>query len=197
MAEGRMNTAMAFPGVLAACALVFAGCSSSQESSGSEGEDLGLIGGFRGTIRAPVRAPACGADDGGACATHTQVPGGGGMSAGPGDAGSWCESDVDCVSVPLAGCCNNGWKTAVIRSQVDVYEKDGACTRTRPICPMYIVNDTRVPECNKITHACEMVNIDDIVCGGFIVHPHECPTGYHCNLGHIPDVGGHCVSVSE
>jgi len=192
-----MNTAMAFPGVLAACALVFAGCSSSPESTGSDGEDLGLNNVIWPTIRAPIRAPACGADDGGACATHTQVPGGGGVSGGAGDAGSWCESDVDCVAVPQAGCCNNGWKEAVNRSQVDVYEKDGACTRTHPICPMYIVNDTRVPECNKVSHACEMVYVDEIVCGGFIVHPHECPSGYHCNLGHIPDVGGHCVAVSQ
>ncbi|HTQ45355.1 MAG TPA: hypothetical protein VMI75_21505 [Polyangiaceae bacterium] len=176
-----MNTAMALPGVFAACALVLAGCSSSQESSGSQEEDLGLIGDRLPTIRAPIRAPSCGGNDAGACST-----GRGGSSA--------CESDVDCVAVPQAGCCNNGWKEAVVRSQVDVYEKGGACTRAHPICPMYIVNDTRVPECNKLTHACEMVNVDDIVCGGFIVHPHECPVGYHCNLGHIPDVGGHCVS---
>jgi hypothetical protein len=188
MADGRMNTAIVFPGVFAACALILAGCSSSPESSGSEGEDLRLIGRFPQTIRVPVRVPACGGNDGGACATH---------SGGSGDAGSSCQWDVDCVAVPLAGCCNNGWKEAVNRSQIDVYEKDGACTRAHPICPMYIVNDTRVPECNKITHACEMVNVEDIVCGGFIVHPHECPTGYHCALGHIPDVGGHCVAVSS
>jgi hypothetical protein len=116
---------------------------------------------------------------------------------GEADAGMSCQWDDDCVAVPLAGCCNNGWKAAVNRAEVATYEKDGACHRARPICPMYIVNDTRVAECNRATHACEMVNIDQIVCGGFIIHPHECPSGYDCALGRIPDVGGHCVAVSQ
>jgi hypothetical protein len=184
-----MNTAMALPGVLAACALVFAGCSSAQDSSRAETEDLHLIGGGY-----PIYW--CGGGVNGACSTGRT--GGGEMDdAGPGDAGLQCRQDSDCVAVPAAGCCHNGWKTAVDRAEVATYEKVSACNRSRPICPMYIVDDTRVAECNGSTHACEMVNVDQIVCGGFIVHPHECPDGYECHLGRIPDVGGHCVAASR
>jgi len=176
-----MNTAMALPGVLAACALVFAGCSSAPDSSGKEGEDLRLIPG-------PTSVRVCGGNDAGACRTGT--------GGGEADAGESCQQDGDCVAVPLAGCCDNGWNTAVNRADVQAYEKAGACHRSRPICPMYIVRDTRVAECNKATHQCEMVNIDQIHCGGFIINPHECPSGYRCALGRIPDVGGQCVAVS-
>src|SRR5580692_5151485 len=56
-----------------------------------------------------------------------------------------CNADADCVAVPRAGCCHNGWKEAVNVSQKDAYEQANACTRTqRPICPMYMVRDVRI-----------------------------------------------------
>ena len=69
-----------------------------------------------------------------------------------------CGADADCVAVPRAGCCHNGWKEAVNATQKDAYEQAYACTRTpRPICPMYMVRDTRVARCNAQSHLCEMV----------------------------------------
>jgi hypothetical protein len=176
-----MNTAMALPGALAACALVFAGCSSQPDAPGEQGDALILIG------NSGVRECAAAAG-GGACGT------GRGGDAGQPGGGSACQWDDDCVAVPLAGCCYNGWKTAVSRADVGVYENARACSRPRPICPMYIVNDTRVAECNRATHKCEMVYIDQIACGGFIYRPHQCPAGYECVYGHVPDIPGRCVA---
>ncbi len=69
-----------------------------------------------------------------------------------------CNADPDCVAVPRAGCCRNGWNEAVNASQKDAYEQAYACTRTpRPICPMFMVRDTRVARCNAQSHLCEMV----------------------------------------
>jgi hypothetical protein len=188
--DGRMNTAMALAGGLAACALVFVGCSASPDSSEIQGNALHLIGESGGG--------GCGGDDGGACAT------GGGSGHGETDAGSAdgeppadyraCQVDDDCVAVPQAGCCHNGWKTAVNREEVDAYDKAYACTGSHPICPLYIVDDTRVAECNRVSLLCEMVPIDQIACGGFVMHPHECPGDYACTLGRIPDIPGHCVA---
>ncbi|HEX8794583.1 MAG TPA: hypothetical protein VF765_26740 [Polyangiaceae bacterium] len=108
-----------------------------------------------------------------------------------------CHVDDDCVAVRQAGCCNNGWKAAVNREEVDAYDAEFACHEPRPICPMYMVLDTRVAECNRVSLLCEMVAIDDIACGGFILHPHACPDGYQCVYGRVPDLPGHCVAVSQ
>jgi len=77
---------------------------------------------------------------------------------GPGAQFRSCNADADCVAVPRAGCCHNGWKEAVNVSQKDAYEQANACASTRrPICPMYMVRDTRVARCNAQSHLCEMV----------------------------------------
>lgn len=68
-----------------------------------------------------------------------------------------CQADSDCVAVPRAGCCNNGWKEAVAVSQKDAYAKAGACPRAHPICPMYRVRDGRVAKCDTQAHLCTMV----------------------------------------
>jgi hypothetical protein len=69
-----------------------------------------------------------------------------------------CQADADCVAVPRAGCCHNGWKEAVNSSQKDAYEQANACASTRrPICPMFMVRDTRVARCDGQSHLCEMV----------------------------------------
>ena len=69
-----------------------------------------------------------------------------------------CGSGVSCVAVGrVNGCCYNGWKIAVAEDQVEAYKNATACTGKRPICPMYIVRDTRVAACNATTRTCEMV----------------------------------------
>jgi len=69
-----------------------------------------------------------------------------------------CNADTDCVAVPRGGCCPHGWREAVNVSQKDAYEKASACTRTpRPICPMFLVRDTRVARCDAQAHLCTMV----------------------------------------
>jgi hypothetical protein len=67
-----------------------------------------------------------------------------------------CQSDADCIAVPRAGCCNNGWKEAVNATQKDAYAAAFAC-HERKMCPMYIVRDTRQPKCDPGTHLCTMV----------------------------------------
>jgi hypothetical protein len=67
-----------------------------------------------------------------------------------------CTTDTDCVAVPRAGCCDNGWKEAVAASQKDAYAQANACTRQRPVCPMYKVRDRRVAYCDPQAHLCAM-----------------------------------------
>jgi hypothetical protein len=92
--------------------------------------------------------------------------GGGDLASEPGpaadaDAGAAafqaCQSDSDCVAVPRNGCCHNGWKEAVNVSQQDAYRQSFTCPQPHPICPMYIVRDTRVPRCDPAAHLCKMV----------------------------------------
>jgi hypothetical protein len=69
-----------------------------------------------------------------------------------------CHADADCAAVPRAGCCHNGWLEGVAVTQKDAYAKANACTMsTRPICPMYIVHDARVPKCEAQSHLCVLV----------------------------------------
>ena len=184
-------------------------------SPGTQGNSLHLIDEFGHTGQ-----PGCGGDDNGVCVSGGSGGGGDSWGGGATDAGCAdahaetdaeadagvseggipaeyraCQVDDDCVAVALASCCHNGWKTAVNRNEADAYEDAFACDNPRPICPQYIVNDTRVAECNKGSLLCEMVPIDQIACGGFITHPHQCPDGYGCVYGHIPDVPGSCVAV--
>lgn len=66
-----------------------------------------------------------------------------------------CQADFECVAVPLVGCCNNGWKAAVNRCEVDAYESSFTCPEAHPVCPLYRVDDTRQPQC--VAGECEMV----------------------------------------
>jgi hypothetical protein len=105
-----------------------------------------------------------------------------------------CSVDADCVAISVGGCCPNGTKIAVNANDVDAYNAQHACTNPRPICPLFVINDTRVPECDNATHECVLVKPTDIVCGSFIKNSHECAPGYQCDFaGHVPDVGGKCV----
>jgi hypothetical protein len=104
-----------------------------------------------------------------------------------------CTMDSDCVAVPRAGCCRNGWMEAVAVSQKDAYARAGKCAEPHPICPMYIVQDKRVALCDNATHLCTMTPPEQVACGGFIRNQHQCPAGYQCRMSKVPDVGGKCV----
>jgi hypothetical protein len=107
-----------------------------------------------------------------------------------------CDTDADCVAVEQAGCCPNGYQVAVNATKVDAYQTTFACTEKR-ICPLYVVNDTRVAQCDFAKHQCQMIQPTDIHCGGFIApaRQHQCPTGFTCQLDKVPDVGGSCVAT--
>jgi hypothetical protein len=104
-----------------------------------------------------------------------------------------CTFDSDCVAVDRVACCHNGWKESVANSQKEAYAKSFTCPQAHPICPMYLVHDARVPQCDNATHLCTMTRAEDIACGGFIRNKHVCPSGYHCQLSRHPDVPGKCV----
>jgi hypothetical protein len=103
-----------------------------------------------------------------------------------------CNVDSDCEAVPQVGCCNNGYKAAVNKHHVTAYEDSFTCPPPKPFCPLYVILDTRQPECNTGSHTCEMVAIDSISCGGFTANPHVCPSGYECDLPKTPDLPGKC-----
>lgn len=109
-----------------------------------------------------------------------------------------CQTDADCVAVEKAGCCPNGYLVAVNKDEVDAYAATYACTARSPICPTYVVQDTRVAQCDFQAHQCRMMAPTDIHCGGFIApaRQHQCPAGYVCQLGSVPDVGGSCVAAA-
>lgn len=109
-----------------------------------------------------------------------------------------CNTDDDCVAVPRGGCCSNGWMEAVNKHHTKAYENATKCTVHNMMCPMYMVHDTRVAECNGSTKKCEMVQPEDIRCGGFVApaFQHSCPDGYSCDhTGFNPDVPGKCVKA--
>jgi hypothetical protein len=102
-----------------------------------------------------------------------------------------CTVDSDCVATPRNECCGTGWNEAVNKKEVAAYHASFMCPETHPICPLYIIDDTRVPECQ--VGKCTMVAITDIQCGGFVANLHSCPKGYSCiNKKMIPDATGIC-----
>jgi hypothetical protein len=68
-----------------------------------------------------------------------------------------CQADSDCVAVPRAGCCHNGYLEAVNVNQVERYSALRACTDATPICPAIQVRDPRVAVCAHAVHQCELV----------------------------------------
>jgi hypothetical protein len=104
-----------------------------------------------------------------------------------------CSVDSDCVAISKGGCCPEGWKVAVNKSKVKTYDANHVCNE-QIVCPMYVVDDTRVAECNTGTHKCQMIEPENIRCGGFTTNPHKCPKGYTCEANKIPDVPGDCVA---
>jgi hypothetical protein len=110
-----------------------------------------------------------------------------------------CEVDADCVAIEQPSCCPHGYQVAVNGHEVKAYEEKFACTAPPRVCPLYVVNDTRVAQCDFTKHQCQMIDPTEIHCGGFIAPPrqHQCPTGFACHLGLIADTGGSCVASSE
>jgi hypothetical protein len=108
-----------------------------------------------------------------------------------------CQTDADCVAVEKAGCCPNGYRVAVNQAKVQAYYTQFACLAPPAACPMFVVNDTRVAQCNFATHSCVMIAPTDIACGGFIAPElqHSCPEGYVCQRPRIPDAPGSCVAA--
>lgn len=109
-----------------------------------------------------------------------------------------CNTDDDCVAVPQGGCCSNGWLAAVNKHHTQAYENATKCKVQNMMCPMYVVDDTRVAQCNTAKKQCEMVHVEDIACGGFIMNAHQCPDGYTCDhTGKNPDTAGTCVKETK
>ena len=109
-----------------------------------------------------------------------------------------CRVDSDCTAVPENACCHNGRMEAVNKDHVTDYEDSFTCPNPHPICPLYVMLDTRQPECNNDTHTCEMVAISDISCGGFVMNSHKCPDGYDCALPvGKPDIPGKCEAAGS
>ena len=107
-----------------------------------------------------------------------------------------CATDDDCVAVEKAGCCPNGFLVAVNQGEVKAYDTTYACQTPPAACPLLVVHDTRVAQCNFGTHQCEMIDPSLIRCGGFIdpSMQHHCPSGWQCDFsGHVPDLPGTCV----
>lgn len=111
-----------------------------------------------------------------------------------------CQTDDDCVAVEKAGCCPNGFLVAVNKDEVKAYDETYACTTAPVACPLFVVHDTRVAQCDFGSHQCHMIDPTQIRCGGFIAPAmqHQCPSGFECNYaGHVPDVPGTCVAQSS
>ena len=104
-----------------------------------------------------------------------------------------CKTDDDCEAVSKGGCCPNGLNVAVNKTKATAYEHANACKVHNQVCPLAVILDTRVAQCNAGTKKCEMIQPEDIACGGFVMHPHQCPTGYSCaSAVHQPDAPGKC-----
>jgi hypothetical protein len=102
-----------------------------------------------------------------------------------------CAVDSDCVAVPKAQCCPNGFREAVNKQSVDAYRGSVACGNPRRrICPQYRVFDRRTPICGNESHRCEMVMPDHVTCNGTGPNVHACPSGSQC------DPSGHCTASS-
>jgi hypothetical protein len=85
----------------------------------------------------------------------------------------------------------------VNRSRAASYAAVGCSDRTLT-CPQIILVGARVPECDNATHACAMVGVDSIACGGFVRNAHHCPEDYLCvHRNRIADLPGACVVVGD
>ena len=107
-----------------------------------------------------------------------------------------CQADADCVAIEKAGCCPNGFLVAVNKNEVKAYDNKYACTTPPATCPLFVVHDTRVAQCDYTKHQCQMIDPTQIRCGGFIApaFQHQCTPGFECHYTNVPDVPGTCVA---
>jgi hypothetical protein len=78
-----------------------------------------------------------------------------------------CNVDTDCVAVQKAMCCPNGTKIAIHAGYEQEYQDENQCTNPPAVCPLYVINDTRVAVCEA--GQCTMVQppttcIDKVAC---------------------------------
>jgi hypothetical protein len=74
-----------------------------------------------------------------------------------------CNVDSDCVAVPRGGCCDNGWKEAVNKHHTHAYANATKCTVSPPpFCPLYMVLDRRVAQCDTHAKQCKMIAVAEI-----------------------------------
>jgi hypothetical protein len=111
-----------------------------------------------------------------------------------------CNTDDDCVKVPQHVCCPDCTFAAVNKDQQDAYSSQ-PLTCPQIACPRACRLDQRVAQCNPGTKQCEMVEIADIACGGFVANAHQCPAGYECSHTSPtfinPDLPGKCVAQPQ
>jgi hypothetical protein len=105
-----------------------------------------------------------------------------------------CASDHDCVAVARAECCPTGLKAAINASAEARYYATYACGDHPNVCPIYLIVDRRVAECNRGSRRCELIDPEQIQCGGFIRDPHQCAPGWTCQRNAIPDLPGQCIA---
>ncbi|MDB4967767.1 MAG: hypothetical protein JWN44_3456 [Myxococcales bacterium] len=108
-----------------------------------------------------------------------------------------CAADADCVAVEKAGCCPNGFLVAVNKDKVKAYNTTFACQTAPQVCPLFVVNDKRVAQCDFQKHQCQMIEPSAIRCDAFIApaYQHHCPEGFQCKFTGVPDVGGTCEAT--
>jgi hypothetical protein len=116
--------------------------------------------GAAATSAPPVAPTPVAVADAGAPVALTSADAGASSAPGPalasGDFYS-CAADADCVAVPKVGCCHNGHLVAVNKQATDAYKASFTCGQKRPMCPQYIIKDSRVAKCDGTSHKCEMV----------------------------------------
>jgi len=76
-----------------------------------------------------------------------------------------CAADIDCIAVPKSDAAATVQRGGQ-QGERDLLRPMFTCPTPNQMCPHFMLNDTRVPECNGGTHKCEMVAIDQIKCGG-------------------------------
>jgi hypothetical protein len=86
-----------------------------------------------------------------------------------------CNADSDCVAVYEEKCCPNGVKIALHSGYEAQYKHDNKCTQPPHVCPLAVINDTRVAVCQA--NQCAMVQPAQ-TCGG--IAGLTCPTGQYC-----------------
>jgi hypothetical protein len=67
-----------------------------------------------------------------------------------------CSGDADCTAIEAPACCPNGMKVAVNKHHVKAYENAHKCVSPPHVCPLFLIDDTRVSQCSA-KGACEMV----------------------------------------